>query len=100
VRDFIGSLASLNCTAPGKALLALGEADLETTPRRGYVADDEEFSQGIRCVAAPVYAPPGTMIAAIGVSGPTARIDKSRFSELGAFVREQAAIRNFGADNA
>ena len=109
----IGSLAPLHCTALGKAFLAFGEArdagvldaftpktitkaqaldsEIEATRRRGYAQDDEEFSPGIRCAAVPVYAAPGDMIAAIGVSGPTARISLERLAELGALVSERAA---------
>lgn len=109
----IGSLAPLHCTALGKAFLAFGEArdpgalesftpktitklqaldsEIEATRRRGYAQDDEEFSPGIRCAAVPVYARPSDMIAAIGVSGPTARISLERLAELGALVAERAA---------
>lgn len=104
----IGSLAPLHCTALGKAFLAFGptgdagalEAHTErsiTTPAAlaaeiaairdlGYARDDEEFTPGIRCVAAPIYAAGGGMIAAIGISGPTARIDAARLAELGRLV--------------
>ncbi len=108
----IGSLAPLHCTALGKAFLAFGEATdpgvLDTfTPhtitrraaldaeiaqcrKNGYAVDDEEFTQGIRCVAVPVYDDAGKMIAAIGVSGPTARIGTPDLKRLGALAREQA----------
>ena len=109
----IGSLAPLHCTALGKAFLAFGnaretgeltsftprtitrtavlEAEIEASRRRGYAQDDEEFSSGIRCAAVPVYAGEKDMIAAIGISGPTARISTERLGELGTIVRERAA---------
>ena len=118
----IGSLAPLHCTALGKTFLAFGgatdpgplesytpksitrkaalAAEIEFIRRRGFATDDEEFTQGIRCAAAPIYAAGGKMIAAIGVSGPTARIDSSRLAELGALVLERAASRNTGVENA
>ena len=37
-------------------------------------------------MARPVYDPAGRMIAAIGISGPTVRIDDARLVELGAIV--------------
>lgn len=109
----IGSLAPLHCTALGKAFLAFGDAretgalepftpktitrpqalvaEIETTRRRGYAVDDEEFSPGIRCAAVPIYAAPGDMIAAIGVSGPSARVSLDRLGELGTLIGERAA---------
>ncbi|WP_136660754.1 IclR family transcriptional regulator [Nitratireductor sp. XY-223] len=106
----IGSLSPLHCTALGKAFLAFGAAEPEmplrtytdktiTSPDRlrdetqrvrakGYAVDDEEFAPGIRCVARPVFDAEGRMIAAIGVSGPTVRIDDARLAELGAIVAE------------
>lgn len=118
----IGSLAPLHCTALGKAFLAFGEpkdtgpleahtpktitrkptldAEVEATRKRGYAVDDEEFTQGIRCAAVPVYAHSGRMVAAIGLSGPTARIDKTRLTELGMIVLESVSAPNSGAPHA
>ena len=44
------------------------------TRRQGYYLDDEEFSLGLYCVAAPVFAYPGKVAAAVSVSVPKARI--------------------------
>lgn len=118
----IGSLAPLHCTALGKAFLAFGEpketgpleahtshtitrkpsleAEIAATRKRGFAVDDEEFSQGIRCAAAPIYDPSGRMVAAIGLSGPTARIDKNRLTELGAIVLDRARVQSSGAPHA
>ena len=104
----IGSLAPLHCTALGKAFLGFGaavaEAPLESytprtitvladleeenrrTRRRGYAVDDEEYAKGVRCVARPVFDSDGRMIAAVGVSGPTVRIDDERIAELGEII--------------
>ncbi|AEV36466.1 regulatory protein, IclR [Pseudovibrio sp. FO-BEG1] len=111
----IGSLGPLHCTALGKAFLAFGDAEAEQelkqfTPAtltdhkalaaeisksrdRGYAIDDEEFTSGIRCVAGPVFDEHGVMIAAIGVSGPTVRINDKRFEELGALVEKMCFMR-------
>jgi DNA-binding IclR family transcriptional regulator len=109
----IGSLAPLHCTALGKAFLAFGDArpedvlagftkntitsaarlreEIETTRRRGYAVDDEEFAPGVRCVARPVFDASGRMIAAIGVSGPSVRVDDRRIAELAEIVMSVSA---------
>ena len=104
----IGSLAPLHCTALGKAFLAFSDAqpedplaeytpstittrdelrrELQRTVERGYAIDDEEFAPGIRCVAGPVLNGRNQVIAAIGVSGPTVRIDDTRLADLGGII--------------
>jgi len=47
---------------------------LERVRRRGYGIDDEEVELGVRCVAAPVFDENHMPIAAISLSGPSARI--------------------------
>ena len=105
----IGALSPLHCTALGKAFLAFGNAglppllqrytertivdrnrligDIAATRARGFAVDNEEFAQGIRCVARPVFDAGGDMIAAMGISGPSVRIDDERLEEFGALVR-------------
>jgi len=109
----IGSLSPLHCTALGKAFLAFGqanetgeltrytnktittlaalEAEITETRRRGYAVDDEEFASGIRCVARPIMDCYGRMIAALGISGPSVRIDDGRLAELGALAMAASA---------
>ena len=109
----IGSLAPLHCTALGKAFLAFGHVDppselVACTPRTlttkqalaedlarirrwGYAVDDEEYANGIRCVARPIYDESGFMIAAVGVSGPSVRVNPERLAELGRIVLSLSA---------
>lgn len=104
----IGTLSPLHCTALGKAFLAFGKAqvpdvataytphtqtsrkaiadEIARTRARGYAVDDEEFAPGIRCVARPIYDEAGAMIAAVGVSGPSVRVNDVRLAELGQIV--------------
>lgn len=52
------------------------------TREQGYYLDDEEFSLGLYCVAAPVYAYYGKVIAAVSVSVPKARIMKASIESI------------------
>jgi IclR family KDG regulon transcriptional repressor len=114
----IGRTAEPHCTAIGKALMAhlppdklaalLGDSPLARfTPRtiiasddlaahltlvrrRGYATDDEEFTPGVRCVAAPIRDFHGAVIATMGVSGPAVRVTAERLPEIGAIAVECA----------
>jgi IclR family transcriptional regulator, acetate operon repressor len=61
--------------------------DLAEIRTLGYAVDDEENTLGLRCVAAAVTNEHGEPIAAISVSGPTARIPRTRVPNLGPLVR-------------
>lgn len=114
----LGSRLPLHCSGVGKALLqtmserrrarilhrhglprltaktitrpADLEADLIRGRRLGYAVDDEEHAVGLRCVAATICDELNTAVAAISVSGPTARITEDRMAVLGAMVRRAA----------
>lgn len=64
------------CTPHTLARRAL-ERDVETVARRGYAVTRDELEAGLSAVAAPVRNREGAVVAAISVSGPTARIDEN-----------------------
>jgi IclR family acetate operon transcriptional repressor len=99
----IGSRIPLHCTAGGKVLLAHADPTvfeqivaaglprhtqrtivdpqqlalgLEMIRRDGIAIDNEEFEDGLTCAAAPVFDYRGRVIAAVSVSGPTARVSR------------------------
>jgi IclR family transcriptional regulator, KDG regulon repressor len=101
----LGFRAPLHCTAVGKVLLAhqpeaeidriIAEqklprytahtvsdsenfkANLVKVKAQGYALDNEEHSDGVRCVAAPVRDMAGGVVAAISVSAPAVRVTLS-----------------------
>ncbi len=63
---------------------------LEHVRRAGYAIEDEEFEEGTRCIAAPVFQEDGVVAAAIGVAGPRMRIRKREFASTASVVQEAA----------
>lgn len=97
----IGYRAPLHCSAMGKVLLAHQpdaqidriiarglprrtaktiidgarlKTHLQTVRAEGYALDDEEHSDGVRCVAAPIRDMRGEIVAAISISAPAVRV--------------------------
>ncbi len=111
-RDWTDVEVPPHCSALGKVLLAwaaipLPEGRLETptdhTLRtraaldddlahvrlRGFAVTHDELEIGLSAVAAPVCGPEGAPVAAVGVSGPTARLE-DRVDQVGRLLMEQA----------
>ena len=114
----IGNRVPLHATGAGKALLAALAPDrrdalidrlemrahtartitdrpslrraLEEIRERGYAIDDEEFDEGVRCVAV-ASGPAGAPYAAISVSAPASRLTRQRCGELAPLLRRAAS---------
>lgn len=52
--------------------------ELEQIRKRGYSYDNEEYEEGVRCVAAPVRNFMGNVIAGMSISAPVERMDDDR----------------------
>lgn len=65
-------------------------AELEAIRARGYATDRQGHELGIQCVAAPVRANDGRVLAAISVSGHSSDVTEARFPDLGRQVLEAA----------
>lgn len=65
-------------------------AELETTRKRGFSFDDEEKTEGMRCIAAAVFDPYGTPIAGLSISGPSFRVPRNATREIGTLVKSAA----------
>ncbi len=63
---------------------------LREVRERGWAIDDEERTDGMRCVAAPIRDELGEIVAAISISGPTVRFSHARLWELGPEVKGAA----------
>jgi DNA-binding IclR family transcriptional regulator len=113
-----GELGPLHCTAHGKALLTdfdkpalmalFGATPLQVRTRktivsldelaancsdarsRGYMTDDEEFQDGLRCVAAPIRDDDGVIIGSIGISAPATRLTEQQLRTRGEQVSRVA----------
>lgn len=118
MHSWAGKVSPAHCSSMGKALLAglaeeeLGkrypERDLEVRTdrtiatvdqlrkelehirRAGHSIDNEELEAGLRCVAAPVFAPDGTVDASISISGPAQRLTRDRMAVLARLARWHA----------
>ena len=66
-------------------------AELESIRKQGWSFDDEERYAGMRCVAAPVLDIRRKAIAAISVSGPSARFTDRKVADFSATIRRSAA---------
>jgi IclR family acetate operon transcriptional repressor len=62
------------------------EREIERIRARGYAVDDEECHIGVRCVAAPIYSPTGSVLAAIGTTASTVRLTEKRLPEMASKV--------------
>ena len=58
------------------------KSELALIREKGYALDSEEMEEGVRCLAGPVFAPDGKILAAMSVSGPASRLDENRVEEL------------------
>ncbi len=65
--------------------------ELAVIRRQGFAFDNEERTEGMRCIASPVFDPYGEPLAGISISGPSFRIPLNAVNELGHKVRDAAA---------
>ena len=66
------------------------EAELAAIRERGWAVDDGERTEGMRCIAAPIFNEFREAIAGVSVSGPTVRMERTGGETLGARVRAAA----------
>jgi DNA-binding IclR family transcriptional regulator len=111
----VGGTIPAHCSGLGRAILAYSDAatiqavieagmaartprtittavalhrELAAIPDRGWSVDREEGNIGVSCVAAPIFGPNGSVVAALSVTGPTSLV---RADRAGPAVRLAAA---------
>lgn len=111
-RNWVGSSVPFHCSALGKVLLAFGVAEippgrlerrtaktistrselvteLEQVKRRGFAVIRDELEEGLTAIAAPLRDADGSVVAAISITGPTARITNARTPALGLLLVDE-----------
>src|SRR4051812_40701621 len=110
--NWVGRPVPDHCSAAGKVFLAYGadapggplerltartivhpdqlERDLAGVRERGFATIVDELEMGLAAVAAPIRDGDGTVVGALSVAGPTARLGPSRLSVVGRLAVEQA----------
>ena len=64
--------------------------DLAVVRQEGIGTDDEEREIGVKCIASPIKNDIGSIIAALSVSGPSARLSSKRIREMKPLIRSCA----------
>jgi len=95
VTDWVGRRVSFELAANGKCFLAYGAAagetpELQRVRARGYATSIDELEVGLTAVAAPVLGARGEALAALSISGPSARLTPERIAQLAPLLVEEA----------
>lgn len=68
------------------------ERELSRVRELGYSVDNEEFEDGLRCLAAPIFNPRREVIAAIGISGPSQRLNADSMPYFAQMLKDEAGL--------
>ena len=64
---------------------------LKTIRTKGYAVTIDELEEGLTAIAAPVVGPDARVVAALGISGPTSRL-QDRVDQIGRLLIEQSDV--------
>jgi IclR family transcriptional regulator, KDG regulon repressor len=65
--------------------------EIEKVRAEGYAIDNEENSEGVRCIAAPIYDAGGKLVAALGTSSTILHIDDAQIPHIAELIKKAAA---------
>ena len=66
------------------------QEELEKIRKNGFAIDNEECEVGAKCIAAPIRDYTNQVVAAVSISGPSARLSEGRLNELAEVVKDIA----------
>jgi DNA-binding IclR family transcriptional regulator len=95
VTDWVGRRVPFESAANGKCFLAFGGTqeltpELQRVRARGWATSIDELELGLSALAAPVFGPGDNAIAALSISGPTARLTSDRIASLAPLLVDEA----------
>jgi IclR family transcriptional regulator, acetate operon repressor len=92
VTDWVGRKVPFEPAANGKVFLAFRTPSPQFAQirARGYATSIDELEIGLTAMAAPVIGPMGDAIAALSISGPTARLTSERIVQLAPLLIDEA----------
>ncbi|MFH8446006.1 IclR family transcriptional regulator [Streptomyces sp. NPDC018026] len=74
---------------PGRSRIAL-DRQLEFVRANGWLMTEEEREPGLNSLAAPVFDASGAIVAALGIGGPSFRLDRATAEDFGPLVADSA----------
>jgi DNA-binding IclR family transcriptional regulator len=95
VTDWVGRRVPFESAANGKCFLAFGGTqeltpELQRVRARGWATSIDELELGLSALAAPVFGLGDNAIAALSISGPTARLTSDRIASLAPLLVDEA----------
>jgi len=94
VTDWVGRKVPFEQAANGKVFLAYNTASPEhaSIRARGYATSIDELEVGLTALSAPVFGSAGVALAALSISGPTARLNSDRIAQLAPLLMAEAHV--------
>lgn len=68
------------------------QEELAATRLRGYAIDNQEVTEGIFCVAAPIYGAGDKPVAAISIASGSSMLQDGKMDKLGTIIAEKALV--------